>query len=109
MTVASGCSITLVASSRPPRPTSISSTSAGWRANSIRPTAVVISNTVIGAPALARSHSSSVAASSASETSCPSPAAAEPIALVEAHQMRRGIDVHALARGFQDRAQEGDG
>ena len=30
-------------------------------------------------------------------------------ALVEAHQMRRGIDVHALAGRFQDRAQEGDG
>ena len=108
MTVASGCSITLVASSRPPRPTSSSSTSAGWRANSSRPAAVVISNTVIGAPALARSHSSSAAANSSSRHRCLR-RRAEPEALVEAHQMRRGIGVHALARGFQDRAQERDG
>ena len=35
--------------------------------------------------------------------------AAEPEALVEAHQMRRGVDVHAQARRLQDRAHEGDG
>ena len=29
---------------------------------------------------------------------------AEAKALVEAHQMRRGVDMRALARGFQDRA-----
>ena len=67
--------------------------------------AVVISNTVIGSPPLTRSHSSSVAPSSSSLTSAP----AEPVALVETHQMRRGIDMHALAGGLQDRAHEGDG
>ena len=102
------CSITLVASSRPPSPTSSSSTSAGWRENSRKPAAVVISNTVIGAPPLARSHSSSAAASSSSATSRRR-LRAEPEALVEAHQMRRGVDVHALAGRFQDRAHEGDG
>ena len=109
MTVASGASITLVASSRPPRPTSSSSTSAGCCANSRKPAAVVISNTVIGSPALARSHSSSAADSSSSVTSLPSPICAEAEALVEMHQMRRGVDVHAQAGGFQNRAQERDG
>ena len=33
----------------------------------------------------------------------------QPEALVEAHQMRRGVNVHALAGGFQHRAQERDG
>ncbi len=109
MTVASGCAITLVASSRPPKPTSSSSTSAGWRENSSEPAAVVISNTVmacagIGALAFGKrrgqllvGHKRAVACD------------AQPEALVEAHQMRRGVDVHALARGFQHGAQEGDG
>src|SRR5262249_1461941 len=34
---------------------------------------------------------------------------AEPEALVEAHEMRRSIDVHAQARRLQDRAHESDG
>ncbi len=33
----------------------------------------------------------------------------KPKPLVEAHQMRRGIDMHVLARRFQHRAHEGDG
>ena len=33
---------------------------------------------------------------------------AEPEALVHAHQIGRGVDVHALARGFEHRAQERD-
>src|SRR6516165_5137618 len=35
-------------------------------------------------------------------------AATEPIAFVDPHQIRRRIDVNAMARGFQDRAQIGD-
>ena len=60
ITVASGISITLVESSRPPRPTSSSTTSAGCCANRQNAAAVSISKTVIGAPALVRSQYSSV-------------------------------------------------
>ena len=38
----------------------------------------------------------------------PLAARANPEAFVEADQMRRRVGVHALSRGFQDRAQEGD-
>src|SRR5262249_3430354 len=37
------------------------------------------------------------------------PRGGEPKALVEAHKMRRGIDVHAQPRRLQDRAHESDG
>ena len=39
----------------------------------------------------------------------PAADAPEPHPLVEAHEMGRGVDVHALPRGLQDRAHEGDG
>ena len=39
----------------------------------------------------------------------PPPGAAEAEALVEAHEMRRGIDMHALAGRFEHRAHERDG
>src|SRR5579871_2113337 len=98
MTVASGRSITLVASRRPPSPTSNSRTSAGCWANSSRAAAVVISNTVIGALALdERVQKVAVAGEP------PLADSAESEALVEAHQMRRGIDMHAQPGGFQDR------
>ena len=70
---------------------------------------MVISNTVMGAPPLTRSHSSSVGAQVLVAHEHAFAGGAKPKALVEAHQMRRGIDMHALARRFQDRAQEGDG
>ena len=102
-------STTLVASSRPPSPTSSSSTSAGWRANSSSPAAVVISNTVIGAPALARSHSSNAARELLVRDQRALARRAEPEALVETHEMRRGVDMHAQARRLEDRAHERDG
>src|SRR4030081_787017 len=74
ITVTSGVSITLVASSRPPRPTSSSTTSAGCCANSQNAAAVSISKMVIGAPALACSQCSNAVLNSSSLTSVPPPA-----------------------------------
>src|SRR5262249_27649193 len=101
--------MTLVASSRPPRPTSSSNTSAGLRANSSSPAAVVISNTGEGAPALDALPCAAAVGGPPAETAPPFARGAEPKALVEAHEMRRGIDVHAHARRLQDRAHERDG
>ena len=70
---------------------------------------MVISNTVIGAPALTRSHSASTSIEFAVVDQVALARRAEPEALVEAHQMRRGVDVHAQAGRFQDRAHERDG
>jgi hypothetical protein len=69
--VATGRSTTLVASNRPPSPTSSTSRSAGTVANRWKATAVVTSNTVIGAPALTRSTCSSASDSASSVTNSP--------------------------------------
>ena len=71
MTVRRGASITLVASSRPPRPTSSSVKSAWTRENARKAAAVVTSKKVIGRSAFTRSTSASAAARSASEMSPP--------------------------------------
>ncbi|GAV36424.1 hypothetical protein ROTAS13_04111 [Roseomonas sp. TAS13] len=68
---AAGRGTTLVASNRPPSPTSSTSRSAGTRAKSRKAVAVVISKTLIPSPALACSASSSAAASTSSSTSVP--------------------------------------
>ena len=67
---AGACS-TLVASNRPPSPTSMIARSAGVAANSRKAQAVSTSNTVIGAPALTTSMRSSADTSVASSTSRP--------------------------------------
>ena len=109
ITLASGVSITLVASSRPPRPTSSSSTSAGWRENSRNAAAVSISNTVIGCAAVGALAFLQRGGQRLVGDQPPAARRAEPEALVEAHQMRRGVDMDALARRLQHRAHEGDG
>ena len=108
ITVASGASTTLVASSRPPRPTSSSATSAGCCANRQKAAAVSISKIVIGPPLLTRSQCSSDRAQFvvADEHAAAAPADAK--AFVEPHQKRRGENMDAQARGFEDRAQIGD-
>ena len=55
MTVSTGRAMTLVASSRPPSPTSSSSTSEEWRWKAWNAAAVVISKKVIGAPSFTAS------------------------------------------------------
>ena len=66
-----------------------------------------ISNTVIGSPPLARSHSSQrrTTVHRRKRAGLRQPDT-ETKAFVEIHQMRRGVSVHAQARGFQNRAQE---
>jgi hypothetical protein len=71
MTLTAGRSITLVASSRPPRPTSSKSASAGRAANNRNAAAVPISKAVMGSPALTRSQVVSASASASSSTSRP--------------------------------------
>ena len=97
MTVSAGRSTTLVASSRPPSPTSSSSTSAGCSAKARNAAAVVISNWVMSSPPLV------ACVRTSTSTSCVladrvrlAVGAGELDAFVEAHEMRRGIDVHAL-------------
>ena len=63
--------MTLVASPRPPKPTSSTQSSAGFAANSTKAAAVMTSNTVIGAPAFTCSMCSSVSANVSSVTSAP--------------------------------------
>jgi hypothetical protein len=71
ITVAAGRSITLVASKRPPSPTSIKAASAGTRENARNAAAVVISKKVIGKPRLTDSHSVRSAASAGSSINLP--------------------------------------
>ena len=104
MTVSRGRATTLVASSRPPSPTSTSAMSAGVSAMARNAAAVVISKKVIGAPAFAASQRASSAASRGSSIS----RAGEPDALVEAREVRRGVGVHRQARGLEPGAQHGD-
>jgi len=58
--------MTLVASNLPPKPVSIRVTSARVRENAKKAAAVVISNNVIGSPALTSSHSLSILVSESS-------------------------------------------
>jgi hypothetical protein len=71
ITETSGGLITLVASSRPPMPTSSSVRSAGVRAKARKAATVVISKNVIGRPALTRSTSCRIAISASSSISVP--------------------------------------
>ena len=109
MTLASGAGTTLVASSRPPSPTSSSSASAGWSANSRKAAAVSISNTVIGRIAvgalagLQRRDEFGVRHQHAAARS------PEPETLVHAHQVGRGIHMDARAGRFEHGAHERDG
>ena len=108
ITVASGASITLVASSRPPRPTS-SSTHIGrmLREQAERRRGLDFENgdrrAGIDALAMFERAAQFVVADEHAAAG-----AAEPKAFVDPHQIGRGIDVDAQARGFQDRAQIGD-
>ena len=77
----------------------------GVRANRWNATAVITSNTVIGAPAFTCSTCSSAAASASSAHQL----AGDPDPLVEPHEMRRGIDMHALTRRLGHGSQEGAG
>ena len=108
MTLSAGRATTLVASSRPPSPTSRISASAGWSAKACRAAAVVISNCVIGgaridALRLAQPLDQLVLADGLRLAV----GAGEGDALMEAHQVRRGVDVHALAGGLQHGLEEG--
>ena len=91
-----GRATTLVASSRPPSPTSSSTQSAGVSAKARKAAAVVISKKVIGAPALAASQRSR----QRGQPVLVDRRAGEPDALVEAHQMGRDVDVDPLAAGL---------
>ena len=100
---------TLVASSRPPSPTSRITASAGCSAKARKAAAVVISKNVIGIAGV-----DALALRQAAPPARLSPIGArlavgpgELDALVEAHQMRRGVDVHALAGRLQHRLEEG--
>ena len=72
----------------------------GVSLNSRNAAAVVISNTEIDWPALTRSQRVERGVEPRVVDERPP---AQPDALVEAHQMRRGVDMHALARRLQDR------
>ena len=105
---APACATTLVVSSRPPSPTSSSSTSAGVSAKARNAAAVVISKWVMSSPSLI----ACVRVSTSTSASSPIGArlavgAGERDALVEAHEMRRGVDVDALAGGLEHRLQVG--
>ena len=103
MTQSAGCSAaTLVASRRPPIPTSSSVKSAGSRANASSAAHVVASKSVIGAPPFTSSTSRSSAVSSVLADG----AAAERDPLVEGDEVRARVRVHALARRLQRRAHE---
>ena len=69
--ISAGLSTTLVASSRPPSPTSSSVQSAGLREKARKAAQVVISKKVISSPPFACTHSSSSAVSAGSEISSP--------------------------------------
>jgi len=69
----------------------------------------VISNTVMGAPALTRYAFIERVGELFLGNEPSLPRGGEPKALVEAHEMRRGVDVHAQPRRLQDRAHESDG
>ena len=75
MTETAGFSITLVASKRPPSPTSTIAASAGFSENSTNMAAVRISNTVMVSPRLASATRRTASASTSSETSEPPPGA----------------------------------
>ena len=109
MTLSAGRATTLVASSRPPRPTSRITASAGCSAKARKAAAVVISKKVIGLAGIdalrARQHARPARSR---RSACGLAVGAGQLdALVEAHQMRRGVDVHALAGRLQHRLEEG--
>ena len=103
-TVSRGRSTTLVASSRPPRPTSSRHQSAGVSAMARKAAAVVISKKVIGARAVR----GLAALEQRGERVLVDQAAGEADALVEAGEVRRGVDVDAGAAGLEAGAQRGD-
>ena len=109
ITLAIGLSTTLVASSRPPRPTSSRRASAGCRAKRRNAAAVSISNTVIGSLAVVglalRQRVGKLIV--LDELAAAGTGNAE--ALIEPDQIGRRVDVHALAGRFEDRAGECDG
>ena len=78
--------------------------SAGVRLKARKAAAVVISKKVIGSPALAASH-----LEQRREIVFGDQLAGHADALVEAHEMRRGVDMDAEARGLHDGAEIGDG
>ena len=86
--------MTLVASPRPPSPTSRTHRSAGVCANRWKATAVITSNTVIAAPAF----TCSTCSNAVGQRFVGNQVAGDADAFVEAHQMWRGIDMHAQAR-----------
>ena len=109
MMLSSGRSTTLVASSRPPSPTSSKSASAGCSAKAMNAAAVVISKKVMCSPALIRCASRKRRDEFVlADRTRLAVRTGELDALVKAHEVRRGVDVHALAGGLQHRLQEGD-
>ena len=107
--VASGFSTTLVASSLPPRPVSSSSKSAGVSAKARKAAAVVISNSVMSSPPFAASARARQSTRSIfADRRAMAAGVREHDALMKIDEMRRGIDVDAIALRFGDGAQEGD-
>ena len=101
--------MTLVASKRPPSPTSMTAASAGCSENSTKVTAVRISNTVIVSPRLA---AATRAHRFGQHLVLDQPAAArrrQPIAFVPVDQMRRGVDMDPVAGGLEQRPRKGGG
>ena len=108
MTSSTGRSTTLVASRRPPRPTSSSSTSAGLLGEGKeggRRGDLELGDVVAAVGGLrARQHIDQRLLADRRRLAA---RAGKLDALVEAHEMRRRIDVHARAGGFEDRLQVG--
>ncbi len=102
---AAGRSITLVASPRPPSPTSSTQRSAGISANSRKRDG---GDHLEHGDRRAGVHPLHLG-ERVEQRRVGDELAGEPDALVEAHQMRRGVDVHAPAGRLADRAQEGAG
>ena len=79
------------------------------RANRQNAAAVSISKIVIGSPALTCSQCSSTRAQLGIVSQPAAALLADAEAFVDPHQIGRGVDVDAQARGLEDRAQIGDG
>ena len=103
--VTSGRSTTLVASSRPPSPTSRMQASAGVRAKARKATAVATSKKLGSIPSLA----SSTSVEQRGERFVVDQPAGDPDALVEADEVRAGEDMDRVARRFERGAEEGAG
>ena len=101
-----GSGMTLVASSRPPSPTSTMQASAGWRAKA-RKAAAVVDLEEARRPSRPRRRALRRAGSPAASSSISSPGDAD--ALVEADEVRAGVDVRGKPRRLDRRAQEGAG